>query len=98
MTACFDRTKILALHDSPAFGDAAGDLVAARLGMAGAMAHGALVSRRLALRRPVVEVVPTLSPIPREEAGPLDTFVLTRGNPEAEAESVELGVPAMLGR
>ena len=88
--------EILALHDSPAFGDAAGDLVATRLGTAAAMAHGALVSRRLALRRPVIEVVPTLSAIPRED-GPLDTYVLTRGNPEAEAESVELGVPAMLG-
>jgi len=88
--------EILALHDSPAFGDAAGDLVAARLGMSGALLHGGLVSSRLGLKRPVVEVVPTLSAIVREH-GPLETFVLARGNPTAETETVVPGVPEMLG-
>ena len=90
------HNEILALHESPAFGDSAGDLVAARLGMSGALAHGALVSQRLGLHRPVVEVVPTLAAIPLE-GGPLDTFVLNRGNPDSEADQVELGTPQMLG-
>ena len=88
--------EILALHESPAFGDAAGNVVAGELGMAGAMAHGVLVSNRLGLRRPVVEVVPTLSAIPLE-SGPAETFVLDRGNPDSEGDQVGFGVPQMFG-
>ena len=88
--------EILALHESPAFGTHAGDLVAARLGMSGALLHGALVSNRLQLKRPVVQVVPTLSAISREQ-GAMDTFVLERGNPSTNGERVQPGVPQMLG-
>ena len=88
--------EILSLHDSPAFGVVAGDLVSARLGMAGALAHGSLVSQRLGLKRPFTPVVATLAAIPREQ-GPLDTFVLDRGMPAAEGEQVSPGVPQQLG-
>jgi hypothetical protein len=88
--------EILALHESPAFGESAGDLVSARLGMSGALLHGALVSNRLVLKRPVVQVVPTLAAVPREQ-GAMDTFVLNRGNPTAHGEKVIPGVPQMLG-
>ncbi|MCH2134676.1 MAG: DUF1553 domain-containing protein [Phycisphaerales bacterium] len=89
-------SEILAIHDSPGYGEDARTLVQQRLGDEAAARHDELVETRQQLTRPKAEVVDVLAAIEFGTEAPT-THVLGRGNAHSPEEEVHPAVPEILG-